>query len=333
MPIPDGMSDDTFEYVLKFTALHEGVTPFMYNNWSEKNTKRDVTVGVGYAVTSETHAASPEIRLTFRVKGTSKTASDPEMRAEYRRVYNTERKNGNLYTAFQAPSPLEMDIAGMYSLLRKKMLEFWDSRGRNIPNFGSLPAQAQVALMSYNYGLRLSAAPHMCDAVRDGNYQTAAKESYIKDWAGHKNAAHRRLILNAGAIIRTGADPAKLPPLGGVNTPVLLEPGVVDLGAEATLNKVPTGLTGRWMVTIGDWRGVFFFDAGHGVTWANSDYAPKHTGRWSVNGGRLEWRFKDPGDFRVFTAQLPLNPGQVSGTILPAGQGWFSMSKTVTGVA
>ena len=52
MPIPQGMSEDTFEYVIQFTIAHEGDTPFMYNNWSAKNKNRDVTIGVGYALTS-----------------------------------------------------------------------------------------------------------------------------------------------------------------------------------------------------------------------------------------------------------------------------------------
>src|SRR6516165_10451575 len=38
--IPQGMSTQTFEYLLKFTIAHEGDTPFMYNNWPLKNSER-----------------------------------------------------------------------------------------------------------------------------------------------------------------------------------------------------------------------------------------------------------------------------------------------------
>jgi len=104
-------------------------------------------------------------------------------------------------------------------------------------------------------------------------------------------------------------------------------------GGTTTLNNIHRQLAGKWAVTIGDWRGFFFFDANGGVSWAESDYSQKHAGRWSVNGSRLEWKFRDPGDFRVFTISLPLNTAKASGTILPAGQGWFTMSKSSLGIA
>ena len=53
----------------------------------------------------------------------------------------------------------------------------------------------------------------------------------------------------------------------------------------------------------------------------------------AVKGGRLEWKFNDPGDIRTFTVPLPLIASKVSGTILPAGQGWFTMAKSGGGIA
>jgi len=91
-------------------------------------------------------------------------------------------------------------------------------------------------------------------------------------------------------------------------------------------------LSGKWQVSIGDWNGLFYFDERGGVSWANSEASRKHPGRWSVNGSRLEWKFLDPGDFRVFTVNLPLDTKKMSGTILPAGQGWFTMSKAGLGI-
>lgn len=344
MPIPQGMSEDTFEYVIRFTIAHEGDTPFMYNNWSAKNSKRDVTIGVGYALTSlpmiglgdgtstcvagEREAASQPIRRMFRVRRTREPASAEDMVKEFRRVYNTERTRDNLFSAYQDRSPIEMDRQAMLQLLREKMLEFWTYKGRELPNFQSLPAQAQVVLMSWNYGLRLTRAPKMCGAVLAGDYVTAANETLVPGWDGKKNEAHRILMLNAGAIVKSGGDLNKLPPINGPFKPPPAEPG-----AQTTINTVPMSLPGRWMVTIGNWQGIFVFDKSGGVFWANNDHAPKHVGRWSVNGTRLEWNFKDPGDFRTFTVQLPLNPTAVSGTILPSGQGWFTMSKSNVGVA
>lgn len=104
-------------------------------------------------------------------------------------------------------------------------------------------------------------------------------------------------------------------------------------GGTTTLNTIHRQLPGRWAVAIGDWSGIFIFDANGGVSWAENDYSQKHSGRWAVNGNRLEWKFRDPGDFRTFTMPLPLNTPKASGTILPAGQGWFTMSKSGMGVA
>jgi hypothetical protein len=102
-------------------------------------------------------------------------------------------------------------------------------------------------------------------------------------------------------------------------------------GGPTSLNTIYLQLPGRWTVAIGNWTGLFFFDGKGGVSWAESDYSTKHAGRWSVNGRQLEWKFRDPGDFRTFTVPLPLNTGRVSGTILPSGQGWFTMSKASVG--
>jgi hypothetical protein len=103
-------------------------------------------------------------------------------------------------------------------------------------------------------------------------------------------------------------------------------------GAKTALSAVKD-LPGKWQVNIGNWNGYFYFDSGGGVAWADNDWSPRHAGKWSVNGSRLEWKFRDPGDFRIFTVPLPLNAAKSNGTILPSGQGWFVMSKTRMAVA
>jgi hypothetical protein len=322
------MNSETFEYVLAFTIAHEGDTPFMYNNWPLKNPNRDVTVGVGLALDSssveagERVAASNQIRSMFRVKGTGLQASEDEMKAEFRRVYDLKRTLSNLRTDFQDQSPLEMDRTAMLNSLRQTMLGWWGSKGQNFPNFGAIPAQAQIALMSYNYGARLSIAPNMCNAVRAGDYVRAAEESLVPGWDGQKNAGHKRLLMNAATIVRGGLDLGTLPPkLGPFKPPPLVSGGTTTPGADVSQ------LAGSWSVTIGGWSGFFFFDAIGGVSWAEDESSPGHAGRWSVNGSSLEWKFRDPGDFRTFTLPLPLITTNAAGTILPAGQGWFTMSK------
>ena len=170
--VPPWMSADTFEYVLQFTEAHEGETNFMYNNWPAKSPTKDVTVGVGLSLRSENDAVRSDIIRLFKRKSDNEPASPEDMRAEFRRVNDTQRIGGNLYTAFRDPSPLYIPKSLMRPNLRENMLTFWDQRGSsaNFPDFPTIPAQAQVALMSYNYGARISRAPKMCKAIKDGNY-------------------------------------------------------------------------------------------------------------------------------------------------------------------
>jgi hypothetical protein len=323
MPIPEGMNTQTFDYVLAFTIAHEGDTPFMYNNWPLKNPNRDVTAGVGLAITSETMAASHEIRSMFTVKATSHLASPEDMQTEFRRVYDLPRTATNLWTDYQDKSPLQMDREAMLRKLSERMLGFWNGRVEMFPNFRAIPAQAQIELMSYNYGARLRTAPKMCNAVRAGDFMGAALESKVPLWDQRKNEAHERLLMNAATIVREGMDLDTLPPIIGPFKP----PPSISGGTIAPSANIAQ-LAGSWSVTIGGWSGSFFFDANGGVSWAENDFSQKHAGWWYVNGSRLEWKFRDPGDFRTFTLPLPLITTNAAGTILPAGQGWFTMSKS-----
>jgi hypothetical protein len=113
-----------------------------------------------------------------------------------------------------------------------------------------------------------------------------------------------------------------------------------DLAAElerrrtkvSAIDALNTLLPGRWNVWIGDkgsgWNGIFRFTAGGGATWASLDTPNAETpGSWSVVGNELRWRYRADGDFRTFVAPLPLKSEDTPGHVLPAGQGWFSMSK------
>ncbi len=320
--IPPGMLSQTFEYVVAFTVAHEGDTPFMYNNWPLKNPQKDVTVGVGQAIDStdlergKTIAASAAIRSMFTVKATGSPADEDAMKTEFERVYNLPRTGGNLYTDYRDASPLLMDRNMMLVNLRAKLLDYWDQRVRaNLPALEDIPAQAQVVLMSWNYGARLIHAPLMCRALNDGDFVTAAKQTMVPIWDLQKNEAHFRLMMNAGTIVQTGADVNKLPPISGPFKPPPQEPGAT------------TDFLGQWTVNIGVWNGIFVFHETGSVFWADRVGAPAHVGQWSTNGTLLQWNFNDPGDFRTFTVQLPIDPANVSGTILPAGQGWFTMHR------
>lgn len=100
----------------------------------------------------------------------------------------------------------------------------------------------------------------------------------------------------------------------------------------SAIDALHTLLPGSWDVWIGDkgsgWNGIFRFTAGGGATWASIDTPKQETpGSWSVVGSELHWKYRAAGDFRTFVAPLPLKREDTPGYVLPAGQGWFSMSK------
>jgi hypothetical protein len=161
----------------------------------------------------------------FRVKGTEEIASEAAMRTEFQRVVDLPRTATNLYSDYRDKSPLFMDRDAMLSALREKMLTFWQQKGQDFPDFDQIPAQAQVALMSYNYGLRLRGAPKMCDAVRGRDYTRAAAESRINGWDANKNEAHNVLFTNAQRIVDNELDLNTIPPAGSSFKP---PPSVID---------------------------------------------------------------------------------------------------------
>jgi len=89
-------------------------------------------------------------------------------------------------------------------------------------------------------------------------------------------------------------------------------------------------IAGIWNVTIGDWRGYFWFSDEGTAWWAESRNGTRHLGKWWHAGREIQWKFKDAGDIRTFT--VTPSPGFITsydGRISPTGQGFFSMTRVV----
>ena len=102
-----------------------------------------------------------------------------------------------------------------------------------------------------------------------------------------------------------------------------MEASLSETGAEA-----PT-IAGKWDATIGPWRGVFSFQTDGGCWWADSAFAAQHRGKWTNVASEIQWKFDDAGDNRTFSVRAGQGfVSSYSGTIMPAGQGVFQMTRT-----
>jgi hypothetical protein len=237
--MPQGMSLDAFNYLIAFTKAHEGYTPFFYNNWPLKNSDKDVTVGVGIAVKDRQTAANDPIRNMFRMKATGAIPSTDQIKAEFDRVNDLPRTKDNLFTDYGGQSPMEIPANIMHSSLLAKMNDCWNQRGVPFPDFAKIQAQAQVALLSFNYGMRLSNRLALCDAVKAEDFYTAATLCVVSKWDSQKNEAHQRLLYNSGVILMANRDLNLLPPITGPFKPPPCAPNQFKLPPLFTLSLKP----------------------------------------------------------------------------------------------
>ena len=112
----------------------------------------------------------------------------------------------------------------------------------------------------------------------------------------------------------------------GLLQPVDLDATLAVAGS-STASGISALLTGTWDVTIGQWQGLFAFSADGSMYWASSVGGARTSGHWMITTRDVRWTFYDPGDFRVFTVPLQMQGRTVQGTVLPAGQGAFKMTK------
>jgi hypothetical protein len=91
--------------------------------------------------------------------------------------------------------------------------------------------------------------------------------------------------------------------------------------------SVEARLLGRWNVTIGQWHGLFVFEAGGRVHWTERNGTSRHDGLWKKTVSDVQWKFASPGDIRTFVIPYPIPSEPIGGRILPVGQGFFTMQR------
>jgi hypothetical protein len=197
-----GMAKETWAYLLKFTCFHEGVVNFLYSNKGKPGvTRSDVTIGIGISLPTKVSCGAYVGR--FFVKGTnfSSVATLEQIEADWVTVDGMSRATNTLddfgravQTEIRPEDAIRFTIAfyGKYVPGRLNSTDFAD--------FADWPAQAQVALASYCYGLSPEGAPKMRAALRKRDFDTAGLQSWISTWEDRKLIDHRVLFWNAARI-------------------------------------------------------------------------------------------------------------------------------------
>jgi hypothetical protein len=208
-----GLGDAAWAYLLKFTAWHEGVVNRLYNNMGKPNVAHsDVTIGVGISLPSK-ESCNRYLNL-FYVKDTNFTqpATLTQLQADWTVVDGMSRAFNSLDDFGRV---VQTEITPQAAL--QGMVDFY---AHNVPDrlncpefadFAQWPAQARVALTSYCYGLTpktssgYAGAPAMRAALRDRDFDTAGRQSYISVWDPTKVRDHRVLFWNAARLLEQSA--------------------------------------------------------------------------------------------------------------------------------
>jgi len=210
-PKPDYMTQQAWDYLLRFTTTHEAMVLHMYNNRASEAAKQDVTCGIGLLLIDRDTATGPDYKSMFFDPATKLQATDEQLRADWDAASNLLRRyypDANLESTaagdgYADVCKMRMDrqavIDKTASVLKSKLrseLDHW----LPLETFISMPSQAQIACVSYFYGWSLAKAPIFRQALIDLDFNRAAQASNLAGASPAKNKAHERLFLNAASI-------------------------------------------------------------------------------------------------------------------------------------
>ncbi len=234
------MKQLTWDYVMRFTGDHEGLVLHMYNNKNGGTiTDNDVTCGIGIRLPSEESACAPEIKKMFRNKKTNLPATDDELKQDWKTTSGILR-TGNVVDKkimqYYEKCALFMDEALALDRAAETMASrLADTRKPGVCDdldaFARMPAQAQIAITSFNYGYYVYKTRFLRAAVGQWDFDEAARQVWLgkfdadkKAWVStkalRKTTAERTLFWNAARIYEQGLDFDQVPL--GLDPPALI---------------------------------------------------------------------------------------------------------------
>jgi hypothetical protein len=251
---PIEMRQSAWDYLLKFTEFHEGPIRHMYN---AKGAEVDVTIGIGISLPTEGSAASPDIVALCFDPATKLPATAAQMKADWNtasemmiagnaRIFNAS--TGEL-KPFAEKCLMRMSLETVRSSVQKKLAANF-KLGKNThkdhyPDFETYPAEAQVAIASFNYGIpAMNTFPNLSSAISAGDWLWAAGQCKINGASPRKNKGHEVLFTNAARVVEQGLDLDSIADVSKVDPP-LLRPFVpydildLDTGTTTRVTQAP----------------------------------------------------------------------------------------------
>lgn len=163
---------DGVDIVIADLAESEGNIDHMY-----LDTRSKVTVGQGTLLETVGEA----VELPFLFRSSRSPATEDDIRAEYEILDAMVNSEGNSAEYYEQFTLLVLGQATIEALVREYLRENFVGLLKIFPGFGNFPVSAQVAIwdMVYNLGLGgfKEKFPKLQDAVRAGDWATAAEES------------------------------------------------------------------------------------------------------------------------------------------------------------
>jgi hypothetical protein len=245
---PVGMRQSAWDYLLKFTETHEGPIRHLYN---AKTDEADVTLGIGISLPSETSAmASGIVALCFD-PATGVPATAEQMKTDWltastmlipgnQRSFNSA--TGEL-SPFAQRCLMRMTLEKVRSSVQAKLVaNFTGGKAAHrdhYPDFETYPAEAQVAIVSFNYGIpAINTFPLLSIAISNGDWNSAARQCWINKASSRKNRAHQILFTNAARVVEQNLDFDSIADASKVDPPVIrpfVPYDVLDLDSGTTI--------------------------------------------------------------------------------------------------
>ena len=256
---PAEMRQSAWDYLLKFTEKHEGPIRHLYN---AKPTAVDVTLGIGISLPKKESAMAPDIVALCFDPATNLPATAEQMKTDWltastMRIPGHQRSFNSVtgeLSPFAQRCLMRMTLAKITSSVQEKLVANFNggkrSHTEHYPNFEAYPAEAQVAIASFNYGIpAINTFPLLSMAISNGDWNLAARQCWINGASSRKNRGHQILFTNAARVVEQNLDFDSIADTSKVDPPVIrpfvpydvleLDSGTITRVTENSLNELP----------------------------------------------------------------------------------------------